>query len=101
MALEKLSTPFRPKWESINGPSDNVPLAGTPAQRVFSPAAGVHVDDRVAANFFAMWPALPMPVVSTLPGQSRSARTASSKAGVTCTERIAAASSAMISAMRS
>lgn len=47
MALETLKAPFRPKWDSIRSPSENVHLNGTQAQRVFSPATGVHVDNEL------------------------------------------------------
>ena len=48
-------------------------------------SAGVAVEQRVAANLRAIWPALPMPVVNTLPEQAANVSTAATKSFVTST----------------
>ncbi len=77
--------------------SPRSPWAASPG---WTNAAGVPVEHSVAANFRATCPALPIPVVSTLPRQSRMATTALSYAESTRTARMASASASMTALMR-
>ena len=64
-------------------------------------SAGVAVEQRVAANLRAIWPALPIPVVNTLPEQAANVSTAATKSFVTSTARMASASALSTARMRS
>lgn len=45
MPIQPPKVPFKPKWTEIKSPSENKELTGTPAQRLFSPIAGTHIQN--------------------------------------------------------